>query len=108
MDTISPVVADAFHLLHRDLYGHLDEAEFLALKCREWSQQDADTARTLIPDLVVVIRGILFEHEAQPSGDCRICPSAWPCPVVTTIHAMVKDPAREFVALVRRADDERR
>ena len=80
MDTISPVVADAFRLLHRDLYGHLDEAEFLALKCREWSQQDADTARTLIPDLVVVIRGILFEHEAQPSGDCRICPSAWPCP----------------------------
>ena len=37
MDTISPVVADAFHLLHRDLYGHLDEAEFLALKCCEWS-----------------------------------------------------------------------
>ena len=54
MDTISPVVADAFRLLHNDLYGHLDEAEFLALKCREWSQQDADTARTLIPDLVVV------------------------------------------------------
>ena len=106
MDTISPVVADAFHLLHRDLYGHLDEAEFLALKCCEWSQQDADTARTLIPDLVVVIRGILFEHEAQPSGNCRICPSAWPCPVVTTIHALVKDPDREFVALVRRANDD--
>lgn len=104
MDTISPVLADAFRLLHSDLYGHLDEAEFLALKCCEWSQQDVDTARTLIPDLVVVIRGILFEHEAQPSGDCRICSSAWPCPVVTRIHALVKDPNREFVALVRRAN----
>ncbi len=108
MDTSSPVVADAIRLLHSDLYDHLDEAEFLALKCREWSQQDADTARKLIPDLVVVIRGILFEHQAQPSGDCRICSSAWPCPVVTTVHALVKDPDREFVALVRRADDERR
>ena len=49
MDTISPVVADAFHLLHRDLYGHLDEAEFLALKCREWSQQDADTGANADP-----------------------------------------------------------
>ncbi len=104
MDTISPVLADAFRLLHSDLYGHLDEAEFLALKCCEWSQQDVDTARTLIPDLVVVIRGILFEHEAQPSGGCRICSSAWPCPVVTRIHALVKDPNREFVALVRRAN----
>ncbi len=27
MDTISPVVADAFSLLQMDLYGHLNEAE---------------------------------------------------------------------------------
>ncbi len=50
MDAIPPVVADAFSL-HRDLYGHLDEAEFLAMKS----------------------------------------------------HALVKDPDREFVALLRRA-----
>lgn len=35
MDTISPVVADAFHLLRADLCGHLDKAEFLALKFRD-------------------------------------------------------------------------
>ncbi len=106
MDTISPVVAEAFYLLHADLYGHLDEAEFLACKGREWTQQDADTARELIPDLIAVIRGVLHEHEAQPSGACRVCPSAWPCPVVTTIHALVKDPEREIVALTRRAHDQ--
>jgi hypothetical protein len=61
MDTISPVVADAYRLLHSDLYGHLDEAEFLALKYRQWSQQDSDAARESIPDLVVVIRGVLIE-----------------------------------------------
>ena len=106
MDTISPVLADAFHLLCTDLYDHLGEAEFLASKAREWCCEDIDSARKLIPDLVVVIRGLLLEHQAQPSGDCRICPSAWPCPVVTTIHALVKDPDREFVALVRRANDD--
>lgn len=36
------------------------------------------------------------------SGGCRTCPSAWPCPVVTTIHGLVKDPQRQFVALVTR------
>lgn len=106
MDPISPVVAEAFSLLHEDLYDHLAEAEFLARKCDEWTQQDADTARELIPDLVDVIRGVLHEHEAQPSGECRICPSAWPCPVVTTIHALVKDPKREIVALARRVYDQ--
>ena len=53
---------------------------------------------------MIVIRGLVMEHQAQPSGDCRICPSTWPCPVVTSIHALVKDPEREFVALARRAN----
>jgi hypothetical protein len=106
MNTISPVVADAFSLLHRDLYGHLDEAEFLATKYDEWSQQDSDAAPELIPDLVVVIRGVLIEHEVAPSGDCRTCLSTWPCPVVATIHALVKDPDREFVALLLRAHED--
>ncbi len=105
MDPISPVLADAFHLLRMDLYGHLDEAESLAFKDSEWSQEDIDSARKLIPDLVIVIRGLVMEHQAQPSGGCRICSSAWPCPVVTSIHALVKDPEREYVALARRAND---
>ena len=106
MDTISPVIADAFRLLHTDLYGHLDMAEFLASKSAGWRDGDIEAARNLIPDLVVVIRGLLVEHEAQPDGQCRLCSSAWPCPVVTTIHALVKDPQREFVAILRRANDE--
>ncbi len=106
MDTVSPVLADAFRLLCSDLYSHLDEAEFLANKAHEWSWDDVDTARKLIPDLVIVIRGLLIEHEAQPSGDCRVCAVAWPCAVLTTIHRLVKDPDREFVALVRRANDD--
>jgi hypothetical protein len=106
MHTISPVVADAFRLLHTDLYGHLDMAEFLATKQDSWHGADVEAARKLIPDLVVVIRGLLIEHEAQPNGQCRLCSSAWPCPVVTTIHALVKDADREFVAILRRANDE--
>jgi len=103
MDPISPVLADAFSLVRMDLYAHLSEAESLAIKDDEWSSEDIDTARKLIPDLVVVIRGLLMEHHVTPSGECRICSSAWPCPVVATIHALVKDPDREYVALARRA-----
>jgi len=55
---------------------------------------------------VLVIRRLLGEHKLQPSVDCRTCTSAWPCPVVTTIHAILKDPQRQFVALVLRARDD--
>lgn len=106
MSTPSPALAEAGHLLHDNLYGHLHEAEFLADQEDEWSADDLHTARKLIRDLVLVLRGLLVEHRARSSGDCRICTSVWPCPVVKTIHAVVKDPQRQFVALVTRARDE--
>ncbi len=31
-------------------------------------------------------------------------PAGWFCPVVTTIHALVKTPHREFAAILRRAN----
>lgn len=102
MDALAPAVADAFGLLLMNLYQHLDDAEFLALTCEKWTAEDADAARKLIPDLVIVIRGLLYDHQVQPSGDCRTCASAWPCPVVTLIHGLVKDPHRQYVALVHR------
>ncbi|MGH3873864.1 MAG: hypothetical protein ACRDSR_20565 [Pseudonocardiaceae bacterium] len=103
MSTPTPALTAAGHLLHDDLYGHLHEAEYLAEQDDEWSPEDTATARKLISDLVLVLRGLLVEHRAQDSGACRICPSPWPCPVVTTIHAVVKDPQHQFVALVSRA-----
>jgi hypothetical protein len=53
MDTISPACADAFHLLRMDLIGYLDETESLATKNDEWDE-DRETARKLISDLVIV------------------------------------------------------
>jgi hypothetical protein len=105
MGTLSPVTADAVRLLYRDLYRHLDEAEFLATTCQEWTEADVATARELIPDLVILIRELLIDHEMAPGGDCRTCASVWPCPVVALIHGLVKDQHRQFVALVRRVDD---
>ncbi|MGH3684045.1 MAG: hypothetical protein ACRDRU_12265 [Pseudonocardiaceae bacterium] len=103
MDTHSPAFTDALGLLGNDLLVHLDEAEALATQRAEWSDEEMATARELIGDLLLVIRGLLIEHERQASGDCRICTCAWPCPVVTTIHATVKDPQNQFVVLVTRA-----
>jgi hypothetical protein len=105
VSTLSPALADAGHLLHEDLYDHLHEAEYLAEQDSAWSTDDGETARELIGDLALAIRRLLGEHKLQPSADCQICTSAWPCPVVTTIHAVLKDPQRQFVALFRRARD---
>lgn len=99
MDALSPAAADAFALLREDLDEHLCEAEALAWLF-EWSEADVDRVRTLIVDLVQVIRGLLMEHKPEPTGECRTCPSAWPCPVVTLIHGLVKDPDRTFAALL--------
>jgi hypothetical protein len=99
---LSPASADAFYLLRDDLYAHLDGADCLATQDNDWSSDEMQAARGLIGDLVLVIRGLLIEHKVQPSGDCRICTSVWPCPVVVTIHAIVKDPERQFVAHVLR------
>ncbi len=43
MSTLSPALADAGHLLHDDLYIHLDEADYLAEQDDEWSAADIQT-----------------------------------------------------------------
>jgi len=104
MDTSSPVVANAIALLRRDLYAHLDEVEFLAMKYTSWSEVDADTARAAIPDLIAVIRGVLVLHEKEgDEGTCHTCGETWPCQALHTIHRLVKDPDREFVKILDRA-----
>jgi hypothetical protein len=55
---------------------------------------------------VYVLRALLLEHRLQDDGHCKICTAAWPCPVVNTIHAVVKDPERQFYALVERSHED--
>jgi hypothetical protein len=105
MDTLAPAVADAFQLLQQDLYRHLDAADASALSFEDWEQDDIDTARELIPNLVMVLRKLLLNHQARPSGECQTCISTWPCPVVTLIHNLIKDPDSQFVALADREND---
>ncbi len=103
MDNLPAAVADAYALLRADLYRHLDEAEFLAARYAGWSEHDIEAARALIPDLVQVIRGLLGEHVPDRAGVCRVCAVTWPCTVVATIRDLLKDPDRQFVALLGRA-----
>lgn len=106
MNALSPVQADAYRLVHQDLYRHLDEAEFLAAKYDEWSEEDSQTARELIPDLITVIRGLVVMHEPPQGGHgmCRTCAAMWPCRAIETIHGLLKDPDRQFVKLASRND----
>jgi hypothetical protein len=104
MDSLSPAQADAFGLLQTKLYGHLDQAEFLAEKYDDWSPEDIESARRLIPDLVTSIRCFAALHEppaAGSGGTCGACGVAWPCPALETIHRTVTDPETEFVRIVR-------
>jgi hypothetical protein len=103
MDAMTPALADAFRLLRQDIYGYLDEAEFLSTKLTEWTPEDARTARRLVPDLVTIVRGILLDHKETAVGTCVTCNTCWPCSAVNTIHGLVKDPDHEFVKIAQRA-----
>jgi hypothetical protein len=99
MTTIPTALANAYGLLRQDLYGHLDNAEYVVTKVTDWNERDAKTARRLIPDLVDVIRAALLQHDAGWYGRCRVCHATWPCATVQSIHQIVKDPAREIAKL---------
>lgn len=103
MDRMSPALADACHLLRQDLYGYLDEAEFLATKLGDWSDEDVRSARDLVPDLTGIVRALLLDHKETAVGVCPTCNSRWPCVTVSTIHRLVKDPTNEFVRIAQRA-----
>jgi hypothetical protein len=105
VEALQPAIADAFRLLRQDIYGYLDEAEFLATKLGDWTRDDARSARCLVPDLTSIVRGILLDHKETPTGACPTCNSPWPCSTVSTIHRLVKDPAREFVKIAQRAHE---
>jgi hypothetical protein len=94
------ILNDAHRLLCDDLFLHLDEAEALANE-DYWSEQELGLARTVIPNLVTVIRGIVALHDDGPERDCSTCGGTWPCKSFETIHKLVKDPDGEFVKIIR-------
>ena len=97
MDTLSPAVADAFHLLRQELYEYLDEAGYVADRLMEGDEEAIESACRLIPDLVTVIRSVVVEHkEIKATGECAMCAQDWPCPSIQAIHACLKDPDHEF------------
>lgn len=103
MDRQAPAVADAFRLLRHDLYAHLDEVEFLAMKYGPWVDADVTAARAVIPDLVTVVRVVLALHDTDTFEVCDNCAEEWPCRAFQQIHRVVKDPDREYGRLLARA-----
>ena len=103
MDRAAPVLAEAYHLLRQELYGYLDEAEFLATDLADWTPEQIRSARTLISDLTGLVRAILLDHKETATGICPTCNSRWPCVTVCTIHRLIKDPINEFVKIAQRS-----
>lgn len=104
MNTLSPVLADAHRLVRQDLYLHLDNAEHLASSYLEWSEEDIDSARALIADLITVVRGVLALHDKADAAQCNTCAMPWPCTVLETVHRLVKNPDAEFVRILKRVN----
>lgn len=94
----------AAQLLQQDLYQHLDEAEYVAGMHFPWTEDQTEIARRLIPDLTVVIRGMLAQHRITETEECE-CGVAWPCAHLATIHRLVKKPGSEFVAIITRRNE---
>jgi hypothetical protein len=103
MTATSPALNDAFRLLRAEIYRHLDEAEYLPQRYDVGDEEGFEQMSTVIPDLVAVIRGIVIAHKDDEHGACRSCGTPWPCAVVSTVHQLVKDPAKSFHALLEQA-----
>lgn len=99
MTTLSATHLAANRLLRTHLYSHLDQAEFLAMKATAWSDDDAEQARQLLPDLVDVIRRCLTAHADTETGNCLLCSESWPCRTVETLHDELVDPRHHFQPL---------
>ncbi|HEV2783994.1 MAG TPA: hypothetical protein VGX25_31790 [Actinophytocola sp.] len=107
MKQLSPVLSSAFHLLRQDIYLHLDGAELTATEPAVWSEEDIQSARALIQDLVTVVRGVVALHDTPNGTRCRTCDMAWPCQALETLHRLVKNPDGEFVKILKRMDGRR-
>ncbi len=103
MSEIPRAQVDANRLLHIDLYDYLDEAEGLASKYMTWGADDIDHARSMIPELVLIVRGMVVKHESDDGGQCAACAVPWPCDIVGTVHRLVTDPLSSFTAILRDA-----
>lgn len=99
MSTVRTAQTAANRLLRDHLYEYLDEAELHARDADEWRAADIDRARTLIPDLVEVIRTTLAAHRDSDVGECLLCQRCWPCPTVETMHAALTDTRRHFTLM---------
>jgi hypothetical protein len=96
---ISPTLQDAYLLLRTDIYGRLDDAEYLA-QFDFWNDEELDLVRKTIPDLATVIRGLVARHESDIAGKCKTCHTSWPCQVTETIHELMKDPDLAFGKII--------
>ena len=101
-DTISPANSTD-QPLWLDIRDRLEEVEFLATKSYDWTEDDIDSAREVIPDLITVIQKILAPHDHTRNGSCPPCGADWPCAAVRTTHGLLTDPDRELCKLVERA-----
>lgn len=53
MSALSPAMSDALGLLGYDLLLHIDETESLATRSAKWFEQDTESARKVIYDLML-------------------------------------------------------
>lgn len=92
---VSLALRDAYRMLRDNIYVRLDDAEHLS-QLDHWNPQDLDLLRKVIPDLTIVIRGLVVQHESDDAGKCKTCNSPWPCAVTETIHELMRNPDRSF------------
>ena len=91
--------ARAFRLLREEIYTQLDEVEFFAMADSAWGDDEEASARTLLCDLVTVIRSVVGLHTEDRYGGCGFCGTAWPCASIDSVHSAMQDP--EAAALKR-------
>ncbi|MFL6141511.1 MAG: hypothetical protein ACJ72N_06535 [Labedaea sp.] len=102
MSTMSPVEVEAFRLLRDHLYARLEEAEYLA-DDGPWSPDTQQSVRTVMANLVTLLRALIAHHDVPPATKPRTCPTCntyWPCRGLHVIYDVLRDPHRELVKVI--------
>jgi hypothetical protein len=100
METISPVVIEAYKRQTISINRYFDDTEYLA-DLDNWSEDEVDSLRKVIGEMSLIIRGMLIGHESAETGRCRLCDIPWPCTITEQVYASVKDPEKVFYTILK-------
>lgn len=107
LEELNPAQSDAYNLLRQKMLTCLECVDDAVTPENHYDNEVVlAVAHNEIPRLIIALRGVVKDHKADANGRCQSCgyrkigdsfePTLWPCPVVNSVHAYVREPERFY------------